>query len=130
MCTAALEMTAKYTSEREQFGKKIASFQAVGQRAADAYIDTEAVRLTTWQAAWRLSEDLSAAEEVAVAKFWAAEGGQRVVHAAQHLHGGLGVDRDYPLHRYFLWAKQLELTLGGATASLLRLGRALAAQPV
>jgi len=52
------------------------------------------------------------------------------VHAAQHLHGGIGVDRDYPLHRYFLWAKQLELTLGGATSSLLRLGRLLADEPV
>ena len=88
----------------------------MGQRAADAYIDTEAVRLTAWQAAWRLSEGRPATEEVAVAKFWAAEGGQRVAHAAQHLHGGIGVDLDYPLHRYFLWAKQLELTLGGATA--------------
>ena len=52
---------------------------------------------------------MPAETEVAVAKFWAAEGGTRVVHAAQHLHGGVGVDRDYPLHRYFLWAKQLEL---------------------
>jgi alkylation response protein AidB-like acyl-CoA dehydrogenase len=130
VCEKALELTAEHTKTREQFDRPIATFQAVAQRAADAYIDTEAVRLTAWQAAWRLSEDLSAAQEVAVAKFWAAEGGQRVVHAAQHLHGGLGVDRDYPLHRYFLWAKQLELTLGGATASLLRLGRALAAQPV
>ena len=70
------------------------------------------------------------AEQVAVAKFWTAEGGQRVVHAAQHLHGGVGVDRDYPLHRYFLWAKQLELTLGGATRSLLDLGERIAAEPV
>jgi acyl-CoA dehydrogenase len=130
VCEKALELTAEHTKTREQFDRPLATFQAVAQRAADAYIDTEAVRLTTWQAAWRLSENLSAADEVAVAKFWAAEGGQRVVHAAQHLHGGLGVDRDYPLHRYFLWAKQLELTLGGTTASLLRLGRALAAQPV
>jgi 3-oxocholest-4-en-26-oyl-CoA dehydrogenase beta subunit len=130
VCERALELTAEHTKTREQFERPLATFQAVAQRAADAYIDTEAVRLTTWQAAWRLSENLSAADEVAVAKFWAADGGQRVVHAAQHLHGGLGVDRDYPLHRYFLWAKQLELTLGGATASLLRLGRALAAQPV
>ncbi|MBA3302513.1 MAG: acyl-CoA/acyl-ACP dehydrogenase [Actinomycetota bacterium] len=130
VCEAALRMTAEYTKTREQFDKVIATFQAVGQRAADAYIDTEAVRLTAWQAAWRLSEGLPAAEEVAVAKFWAAEGGQRVVHAAQHLHGGIGVDRDYPLHRYFLWAKQLELTLGGATSSLLRLGRLLADEPV
>ena len=130
ICEEALRMTAEYTKTREQFDRPIATFQAVGQRAADAYIDTEAVRLTAWQAAWRLSEGLPATAEVAVAKFWAAEGGQRVVHAAQHLHGGMGVDRDYPLHRYFLLAKQLELTLGGTTPQLLTLGRILAVEPV
>jgi alkylation response protein AidB-like acyl-CoA dehydrogenase len=130
VCEAALRMTAEYTKTREQFGRAIATFQAVGQRAADAYIDTEAIRLTAWQAAWRLAEGLPATAEVAVAKFWAAEGGQRVVHAAQHLHGGMGVDRDYPLHRYFLLAKKLELTLGGATPQLVKLGGILAAEPV
>ena len=130
VCEEALRMTAEYTKTREQFDRPIAMFQAVGQRAADAYIDTEAVRLTALQAAWRLEEGLPAAAEVAIAKFWAADGGQRVVHAAQHLHGGIGVDRDYPLHRYFLWAKQLELTLGGATPQLLRLGSLLASEPV
>ncbi|MCB1003108.1 MAG: acyl-CoA dehydrogenase family protein [Acidimicrobiales bacterium] len=130
VCAEALRLTAEYTKTREQFDRPIATFQAVGQRAADAYIDTEAVRLTAWQAAWRLAEGLPAAESVAIAKFWAAEGGQRVVHAAQHLHGGMGVDRDYPLHRYFLWAKQLELTLGGGTQHLLELGRILADEPV
>jgi alkylation response protein AidB-like acyl-CoA dehydrogenase len=129
VCEEALRLTAEYTKTREQFDRPIATFQAVGQRAADAYIDTEAVRLTAWQAAWRLSEGLPATEQVAIAKFWCAEGGQRVVHAAQHLHGGIGVDKDYPLHRYFLWAKELELTLGGATASLLGLGEILAAEP-
>jgi 3-oxocholest-4-en-26-oyl-CoA dehydrogenase beta subunit len=130
VCEQALHMTAEYTKTREQFERPIATFQAVGQRAADAYIDTEAIRLTALQAAWRLEEGLPAAAEVAVAKFWAADGGQRVVHAAQHLHGGIGVDRDYPLHRYFLWAKELELTLGGATPQLLTLGAILAAEPV
>ncbi|HEY1635427.1 MAG TPA: acyl-CoA dehydrogenase family protein [Acidimicrobiales bacterium] len=130
VCEEALRLTAEYTRTREQFDRPIASFQAVGQRAADAYIDTEAVRLTAVHAAWRLTSGLPAAEEVAVAKFWAADGGQRVVHAAQHLHGGIGVDRDYPLHRYFLWAKQLELTLGGATAQLRHLGSMLASEPV
>jgi alkylation response protein AidB-like acyl-CoA dehydrogenase len=130
VCEEAVRLTAEYTKTREQFGRVIASFQAVGQRAADAYIDTEAIRLTAVQAAWRLATGLPAAEEVAVAKFWAADGGQRVVHAAQHLHGGMGVDRDYPLHRYFLWAKQLELTLGGATAHLRHLGALLASEPV
>jgi alkylation response protein AidB-like acyl-CoA dehydrogenase len=130
VCEQALQMTAEYTKTREQFDRPIATFQAVGQRAADAYIDTEAVRLTALQAAWRLEEGLPATAEVAVAKFWAADGGQRIVHAAQHLHGGIGVDRDYPLHRYFLWAKELELTLGGATPQLLKLGAILAAEPV
>lgn len=130
ICEEALRMTAEYTKTREQFDRPIATFQAVGQRAADAYIDTEAVRLTAWQAIWRLSEELPATAEVSVAKFWAADGGQRVVHAAQHLHGGMGVDRDYPLHRYFLWAKVIELTLGGSTPQLLKLGKILADTPV
>jgi alkylation response protein AidB-like acyl-CoA dehydrogenase len=128
-CQAAVKLTAAYTIEREQFGKPIATFQAVGQRAADAYIDTEAVRLTSWQAAWRLAEGLPAAAEVAVAKYWADEGAQRAVHGAQHLHGGVGVDRDYPLHRHFLRVKHLALTLGGTTPSLLRLGQILATEP-
>ena len=128
-CKAAVALTAQYTAQREQFGKPIATFQAVGQRAADAYIDAEAVRLTAWQAVWRLSEGLPATAEVAVAKFWADDGAQRVVHGAQHLHGGVGVDRDYPLHRYYLLVKHLALSLGGATTSLLRLGAVLADEP-
>jgi len=122
----ALRMTAEYTSTREQFGKPIAKFQAVAQRAADAFIDVEAMRWTTWQAIWRLAEGLPAEEEIAVAKFWVGEGGHRVVYAAQHLHGGIGIDLDYPLHRSYLWSKQIELTLGSATQHLVRLGAALA----
>lgn len=125
----AVEMIGTYTSEREQFQMPIATFQAVAQRAADAYIDALAVQFTAWLAAWRLSEGLPAADALDVAKHWAAEGGQRVAHAAQHLHGGIGVDRDYPLHRYFLWSKVLELTLGGSTERLRRLGARLAADP-
>src|SRR5262249_23684303 len=107
---------------REQFGKPLATFQAVGQRAADAYIDVEAIRWTMWQAAWRLSAGAPAAADVAIAKYWAAEAGHRVVYAAQHLHGGIGLDTDYPVYRYFLWSKQIELTLGSATCQLERLG--------
>ena len=126
---ASVALVAEYTKTREQFGKPIATFQAVGQRAADAYVDAEAIRLTAWQAAWRLAEGMPADKEIAVAKFWAADGGQRVVHAAVHLHGGVGVDREYPLHRFFLNTKHIELTLGGATDQLLRLGATLAAEP-
>ncbi len=126
VCEQALRTTAEYISQREQFGSKIATFQAVAQRAADAYIDTAGVTLTARLAAWRLARNLPADDFVSIAKFWAADGGQRVVHAAQHLHGGIGVDTDYPVHRYFRWAKQLELTLGGASEHLVRLGGFLA----
>jgi 3-oxocholest-4-en-26-oyl-CoA dehydrogenase beta subunit len=98
----------------------------VALKAADAYIDTEAMRATLWQAAWRLSEGDDAPMDVEVAKWWASEAGQRVVHIAQHLHGGLGADIDYPVHRYFLWGKQIEVMLGGATQQLARLGRQIA----
>lgn len=123
----ALEMTAAYTRDRVQFDRPIGSFQAVHQRAADAYINVEAVRLTALEAAWRLSRDLPAEEHVAVAKFWAAEGGQFAAYACQHLHGGVGIDVDYPLHRHFIWATQIEHELGSAKHQLDRLGRRLAA---
>jgi alkylation response protein AidB-like acyl-CoA dehydrogenase len=128
-CESALRLTAEYAKTRKQFDQPLAMFQAVGHRAADAYIDLEAVRLTALQAAWRLSEELPAAKQVAVAKHFAAAAGQRIVHAAQHLHGGIGVDREYPLHRHFLAVKQLELTLGGSLPQLVRLGDLLADEP-
>jgi hypothetical protein len=126
VCSEALRLTAEYTKTRKQFDQPIATFQAVGQRAAEAFIDTEAVRLTALQAAWRIDAGLPAEAAVAAAKIWAAQGGSRVVRAAQHLHGGVGVDREYPLHRHYLYARQLELTLGGATQQLRRLGRLIA----
>lgn len=126
-CAGALALTARYVSEREQFGSKLATFQAVSQRAADAYTDTELVRLTAWYATWRLSEGLDAVEELHVAKMFAGEAAQRVVAAAQHLHGGIGVDLDYPVHRYYRWAKTYELRLGSGAAHAAALGARLAA---
>jgi len=126
----ALRITAGYISEREQFGRPLATFQGATLKAADAYVDVEAIRAATWSAIWKLSEGRPADEALAIAKFWIADGGQRVAAICQHLHGGMGVDIDYPIHRYFLWAKHLELTLGGATAQLLRIGEMLAAEPV
>lgn len=129
ICDAAVRLSAEHTSRREQFGRPVATFQAVAQRIADAFIDAEGVALTALQAAWRLSEGLPADDEIAIAKWWAADGGHRVLHAAHHVHGGVGVDREYPLPRYFAMAKQTEFLLGGASAQLLSLGRALAAEP-
>ena len=122
----ALELTSAYARDRVQFGRPIGSFQAVTQRLADAYIDVEAVRLTMWQAAWRLAAGLPGGTEVATAKFWAADAGHRVAHTAVHVHGGVGIDMGYPLHRYFTAAKRAEFALGGATSQLRRIGAALA----
>ncbi len=123
----ALELTAAYARTREQFGKPIGSFQAVSQRLADAYIDIEGMRLTLWQAAWLLAEGLPCDTEVATAKFWAADGGHRVAHTAVHVHGGVGIDTDGDIHRYFAAAKHNEFALGGATAQLRQIGARLAA---
>ncbi|GAB3481499.1 acyl-CoA dehydrogenase family protein [Amycolatopsis cihanbeyliensis] len=122
----ALELTAQYARERTQFDQVIGGFQAVRQRLADAYLDVQAVRLTLWQAAWCLAEGESADSTVATAKFWAAEAGHRVAHTAVHIHGGVGIDVDYPLHQYFVAAKRNEFALGGATAQLRALGDLLA----
>jgi acyl-CoA dehydrogenase len=126
-CQEALRITAEYTCERKQFDRAIGTFQAVGQRLADAYIDTQAIELTMLQAATRLAAGEDAGMEVATAKFWAAEGGSRVVHAALHVHGGICIDLDYPIHRYFQWVKQLEFTLGSESTQLRELGRLIAA---
>jgi hypothetical protein len=125
----ALRRSAEYTKARKQFGRPIASFQAVSMRVADAWIDLEAMRSTLLQAAWRVAEGLPAQAEVAAAKWWASRGGQRIAHTAQHLHGGIGADVDYPIHRFFLWSKHLDVTLGGAQRQLARLGAILADPP-
>lgn len=122
VCDRALRMAAEYTSGREQFGRPIGSFQAVQQRMADGFIDLEAIRWTTWHAAWLIAEGRPAARAAGIAKFWAAEAGARIAATAQHVHGGIGIDVTYPLHRYFLWAKHNELTLGSATQQLAHLG--------
>jgi 3-oxocholest-4-en-26-oyl-CoA dehydrogenase beta subunit len=124
-----LRITADYIAQRQQFGRPIAAFQGAAMRIADAYIDTQAVWISAWSAMWHLSQELDAAEALAIAKFWVADGGQRAVHAFQHLHGGIGIDVSYPIQRYFTLAKTLEASLGGATAQLMRLGALLAAPP-
>ena len=122
----ALAETASYAGTREQFDRPIGSFQAVSQRLADGYIDVLCLRLTTWQAVWRLAEGLPAGVEVATAKLWAADAGHRLAHTAVHVHGGVGIDLDGVTHRYFTAAKRFEAAYGGATEQALLIGRVLA----
>lgn len=128
VCEEANAQAAEYTSHRHQFGKPLSAFQGTAHKAADSYIDTEALRVVTWQAAWRIDEGRDDALAALLAAKWhATEAGHLVTHRTQHLHGGMGADVDYPVHRYFLWGKQLALTLGGPTETLARLGDVLAA---
>lgn len=130
---AALERTAAYASERRQFGRPIGSFQAVAARLADGSIDVDAVRLTTLRAAFELdacsdagsAPGAAARSAVGTAHFWACETGHRLAHSTVHIHGGVGLDRSEPAHRYFLAAKAGEFRLGGATRQLLDLGEVL-----
>jgi 3-oxocholest-4-en-26-oyl-CoA dehydrogenase beta subunit len=128
VCESALRQTALYLNQRNQFGRPLSSFQGTMLRAADAAIDIEAMRVTLWNATWLFDTGRDATDAVQVAKWQASERGQRTVHATQHLHGGMGADITYPIHRYFLWGKQLELLLGGPSLQLARIGAGIAAR--
>ena len=123
---AAMKRTAAYLTERKQFGVPLGTFQALAMRMADSYIDVEGIRSTYWLALWRLSEGLDARAEVRAAKWWACDAAHRVVSSSQHLHGGMGADVEYPIHRFFLMAKQISYSLGNASQQLEQLGRLLA----
>ena len=120
---------AAYLSAREQFGRPLATFQATTQALGDAYCDVQAVRATLGQAVWALgSADPGAAQArvaVDVAAWWAVDAGDRVQHAVQHLHGGIGADTTYPVHRRLLWSMRTGALLGGAGRQLARLGPAV-----
>lgn len=129
----ALALAVRYLGERQQFGRPLGSFQAVQHQVADSWIDIDAMRVTTWQAITDLEEGVDAAtteRSVLVAAWWTGQGGLDVVHRVQHLHGGIGVDVDYPVHRFFLWGKQLSGTLGGPDAALEQLGDMLRTEQV
>jgi alkylation response protein AidB-like acyl-CoA dehydrogenase len=123
----ALHLTASYVTGRHQFGVPLATFQAVSQRAGDAWIDVESIRLVVQRASWLLAAGREAGKEVAVARIITSDAAHRVACSAIHLHGGIGFDRDYPLYRYFLWTKHLEFLLGPAVAQVAQLGDRLAA---
>lgn len=130
VCEHAVRDTASFLDTRRQFGRPLSSFQAPVHRLVDGHIEVEAIWLTALLAAWRLDRGIDAASAVDVAKWWCADAGSRVVHATQHLHGGIGADVSYPIHRTFLWAKQLAETLGGAGSHLQHLGDVLAVAEV
>lgn len=126
VCAGSLARAVAHTNEREQFGRPLAAKQGVQLRAADAYMDTEAIRVTAYEAAWRRDTGLTYDTHALTAAWWASEAGKRVVHAGQHLHGGTGADLDHPVHRHFLWGRQLDAYLGCGSEVLEELGELIA----
>ena len=110
----ALALTRDHVARREQFGRPLAAFQAVSQQIADVYIASGTMHLATLSACWRLSTGLDAAADLGVAGYWCAEQAPGSVRICHHLHGGLGMDVTYPLHRFSSLVTDLVRFLGGA----------------
>jgi 3-oxo-4-pregnene-20-carboxyl-CoA dehydrogenase alpha subunit len=120
----ALALTAAHIGSREQFGRPLAAFQAVAQQIADVYVASRTVRLATLAACWRLSRAIGATADadLDVAAYWLAQEAPEALRTCHHLHGGLGLDISYPLHRYSALTRDLVRLLGGAEYRLERLG--------
>lgn len=121
-----LRRTVDYVSERQQFGRVIGSFQLVAGQMADGYIALEALRTSLWQLVYRLDAGLGASPQAWATRTLANDTGHRAGHMAQHVHGGIGVDLTYPIHRFMFWTRALGAALGGTEHHLAKLGDWLA----
>lgn len=122
-----LKRAAEYVSERKQFGRPLGAFQAVGQQAANAYMENETLRSAYWRALDDVEQGNDIKMSATVAKFWVGTAAHNSAHIFLHIHGGIGQDLDYPIHRYFLWAKQTERYLGTPEKMSIKIGDALVA---
>ncbi|MFG1641446.1 acyl-CoA dehydrogenase family protein [Amycolatopsis sp. NPDC049252] len=126
LLAGALALTVKHVGERTQFGRPLATFQAVAGQIADVYVAARTVHLAVTSAVWRLASGLDADAELDVAAYWLAERAPVALATCHHLHGGVGVDETYPLHRYSSMVKDLGRALGGTAHRLGRLGERVA----
>ncbi|MGO3326731.1 acyl-CoA dehydrogenase family protein [Gordonia sp. (in: high G+C Gram-positive bacteria)] len=118
LLTGAIARTAEHVSTRNQFGKPIAAFQAVGQQLADVYVVSATLDLVAVTAAWELAQGRDAAVDLGTALYTVASELPATMRTMTHLHGGIGVDVTYPLHRYFSLAKDLARLVGGSDRTL------------
>jgi len=122
LVVGARDLTASYVGEREQFGRRLAEFQAVAQQVADVYVASRTITLAAENAAWRVGSGLPADDDLAVAAYWLCVEGPAAMHTCHHLHGGMGVDITYPLHAYYSWMKDISHALGGSAETLAAVG--------
>ncbi|WP_053376094.1 acyl-CoA dehydrogenase family protein [Paenibacillus sp. FJAT-27812] len=108
----ALEAAAAYAKERKQFGLLIGNQQGISFKLADMSAKTEAARLLTYQAAWRMDEGLSCRREAALARRFAADTAVAAAIEAIQIFGGYGYMQEYRMERYLRDAKCLETEVG------------------
>lgn len=121
-----LRRTVEYVNQREQFGRAIGTFQAVQMSMADCHIAIEGLRTSLYQLCYRLDAGLPSDSEAFATRYLATEAAHLIGHKTQHVHGGIGVDLTYPIHRFLYWSRYLSLVMGGSAATLERLGDWLA----
>jgi alkylation response protein AidB-like acyl-CoA dehydrogenase len=118
LVAGALRLTADYVANRKQFGKPLSTFQTVAAQLSEIYIASRTIDLAAKSVVWRLSEGRDADDDVDVLGYWIASQAPPVMQLCHHLHGGMGMDITYPLHRYYSTIKDLSRMLGGPSHRL------------
>ncbi len=125
ICQGCLDASVRYSKERVQFGRPIASFQLVQEMLADIALDTEAARMLTWRAAYLKDSGKPSTTETSIAKLYATEAAVKAANTAIQVHGGSGYVDDYPVERYFRDVRVTTLYEGTSQIQKLIIGRAL-----
>ncbi|OBG35846.1 acyl-CoA dehydrogenase family protein [Mycobacterium sp. E3198] len=118
LVAGALRLTADYVANRKQFGKPLSTFQTVAAQLSEIYIASRTIDLAAKSVVWRLSEGRDADDDVDVLGYWIASQAPPVMQLCHHLHGGMGMDITYPMHRYYSTIKDLSRILGGPSHRL------------
>lgn len=118
LVAGALRLTADYVANREQFGKPLSTFQTVAAQLAEVYIASRTLTLAATSVLWRLSEGLDADDDTDILGYWLASEAPPAMQLCHHLHGGMGMDIDYPMDRYYSGVKDLTRLVGGPSHRL------------
>ena len=118
LVAGALRLTADYVANRHQFGKPLSTFQTVAAQLAEVYIASRTMSLAAVSVVWRLSVGRDADDDLDVLGYWVASQAPPVMQICHHLHGGMGMDIDYPMDRYYSTIKDLTRLVGGPSYRL------------
>ncbi len=113
LVAGAVRLTADYVTNRHQFGRPLATFQTVAAQLAEVYIASRTLMLAATSAVWRLAEGRDADEDLDILAYWLTSQAPPAMQTCHHLHGGMGMDITYSMHRYYSSIKDLSRLLGG-----------------